>query len=65
MGDKDPDFKDPAAEARWVADSLRGTYRMVPGAGHYPHAEMPEITAPLVLSFLEKVHEPSQVKNAA
>jgi len=65
MGDKDSDFKDPQAEARWVADSLRGTYRMVPGAGHYPHAEMPEITVPLVLSFLEKVYEPGLVKNAA
>jgi pimeloyl-ACP methyl ester carboxylesterase len=65
MGDKDPDFNDPAAEARWIADSLRGTYHMIPGAGHYPHAEMPEITAPLVQSFLEKVYLPMLVKNAA
>ena len=25
---------------------------MVEGAGHYPHAEMPEATAPAILAFL-------------
>ena len=53
MGSKDPDFKDPEAEAKWVAESLRGRYEMVQGAGHYPHAEMPEVTGPLILSFLQ------------
>ena len=24
MGDKDPDFKDPVAEARWIGNALRG-----------------------------------------
>jgi pimeloyl-ACP methyl ester carboxylesterase len=55
MGSKDPDFKDPAAEAEWVAQALRGSRAMIAGAGHYPHAEMPEITAPLVLSFLNEL----------
>lgn len=58
MGSKDPDFKEPEAEARWVADSVRGRYHMVPEAGHYPHAEMPETVAPLITSFLETL--PSQ-----
>jgi pimeloyl-ACP methyl ester carboxylesterase len=52
MGTKDPDFKDPAAEARLVAGRLKGTVLLVEGAGHYPHAEMPEQVAPAVLDFL-------------
>jgi pimeloyl-ACP methyl ester carboxylesterase len=56
MGSKDPDFKDQEAEARWVADNLKGTYKMIEGAGHYPHAEMPEITAPLMLEFMQSLN---------
>lgn len=55
MGSKDPDFKAPEAEAQWVATSLHGNYQMVKDAGHYPHAEMPEVTGPLVLSFLQSL----------
>jgi hypothetical protein len=25
---------------------------MIDGAGHYPHAEMPEATAPAIIDFL-------------
>lgn len=57
MGSKDPDFKDQEAEARWVAEQMHGEYIMVEGAGHYPHAEMPEISTPLVLDFLSE-HQP-------
>ena len=52
MGSKDPDFKEPETEAKWVAENLKGTYTMIENAGHYPHAEMPEITAPLMLEFM-------------
>ena len=62
MGSKDPDFKNPAAEAQWVADQLHGTCKMIQGAGHYPHAEMPEATAPLILGFLQA---PQEVKVGA
>lgn len=55
MGSRDPDFKDPEAEARAVAGGLRGEYRMVDGAGHYPHTERPDITFPAALTFLETV----------
>jgi pimeloyl-ACP methyl ester carboxylesterase len=54
MGTEDPDFKDPIGEARWVAETLHGTLHLVEGAGHYPHAEMPEITAPLIVDFLRQ-----------
>ena len=57
MGSKDRDFKDPEGEAKWVADNLRGTYTMIENAGHYPHAEMPEITGPIILSAVEAFHE--------
>lgn len=53
MGSRDPDFKDPEAEAQWVAKALNGSCKMIAGAGHYPHAEMPEAAASLILSFLK------------
>lgn len=52
MGDRDRDFPDPEAEARWVADALRGQYRMVAGAGHYPMAEQPDAVIAATLPFL-------------
>ncbi|MFN8108308.1 MAG: alpha/beta hydrolase [Thermoleophilia bacterium] len=52
MGTADPDFPDPAAEARWVADTLHGRVEMIEAAGHYPHVEFPERTVPAVAAFL-------------
>lgn len=57
MGTKDPDFKDPAAEAKLVADSLHGGVQMIEGAGHYPHAEMPAATGSALLTFLGTLQE--------
>jgi len=57
MGTRDPDFKDPAAEADWVAGRLSAQVHLVEGAGHYPHAEMPEVSGPAVVSFLESLKE--------
>lgn len=53
MGEKDPDFADPVAEAQLVGRMLGGTVITVPGAGHYPQAEFPEVTSPAVVDFLE------------
>ncbi len=55
MGSKDPDFKNPAAEAKRVAEAVRGEYKIIEGAGHYPHAETPEVTAPLMIDFLNSL----------
>lgn len=55
MGSKDPDFKDPEGEAKRVANALRGRYVMIENAGHYPHAEMPEVTGPLMISFMDSL----------
>lgn len=57
MGSKDPDFKNPEAEAKRVAEALRGDFKMIENAGHYPHAEMPEATAPLMISFLHSLRK--------
>ncbi len=65
MGSKDPDFKEPETEGRWVAEHLHGALEMVDGAGHYPHAEMPEITGPRILSFLKTLQLNRQVVYAA
>ncbi len=55
MGTKDPDFKTPENDAKWVAEQVRGTYKMIENAGHYPHAEMPNVTAPLMISFINSL----------
>jgi pimeloyl-ACP methyl ester carboxylesterase len=55
MGDKDPDFKNPQAEADWIGETLHGEVVMVPEAGHYPQSQQPQITTGAVLGFLETV----------
>ncbi len=65
MGSKDPDFKNPEGEAQWVAENTRGAYKMIPDAGHYPHAEMPEVVAPLVLDFLKTLRGEKELAHAA
>lgn len=54
MGDHDRDFSDPTGEARVVAERLKGEVLLVPGAGHYPQAEYPEIVTPAIVSFVER-----------
>ena len=61
MGTKDPDFAGlvggPEGEASVVAERLRGRVLMVPGAGHYPHVEMPDEVNPAIIQFLDE-HRP-------
>ncbi|MFC4531332.1 alpha/beta fold hydrolase [Sphaerisporangium dianthi] len=54
MGTRDRDFADPAAEARAIAGRLGGPAEvlLVEGAGHYPHAEMPQVTAAAIVGAL-------------
>ena len=52
MGSKDPDFEDPAAEARLVGERLHGGFAMIDGAGHYPHVEDPGEVADRVDRFV-------------
>jgi pimeloyl-ACP methyl ester carboxylesterase len=51
MGTKDRDFPDPAAEAAMLGTRTGARVEMLT-AGHYPHVELPEQTANLILPFL-------------
>ena len=55
MGTHDPDFPDPAKEAQFVANALRGKILMIEGAGHYPQADSPEAFAAGLLEFFDSV----------
>ena len=55
MGELDPDWADPAAEAHWIATALGGEMVIVPDAGHYPQSQQPGITAESILAFLARV----------
>jgi len=52
MGEQDPDFPEPKAEADWIASTLHGTALMVDEAGHYPQSQQPELVATAIGSFL-------------
>ena len=52
IGTRDPDFTDPAAEAKWLGERLNADILIVEGAGHYPHTEMPDQVAPRILTFM-------------
>lgn len=53
MGAQDPDFKDPRAEADWIAQAVHGDVVMVPEAGHYPQSQRPDVTTDAILRFLQ------------
>jgi pimeloyl-ACP methyl ester carboxylesterase len=57
MGERDPDFPDPSAEAALIAEGLDGRVLMVPEAGHYPQAEYPEVVTPAVAAFCTDVRD--------
>jgi len=52
MGEQDPDFPDPKAEADWIAATLHGTVVMMGESGHYPQSQQPELVASAIVSFL-------------
>jgi pimeloyl-ACP methyl ester carboxylesterase len=55
MGELDPDWTDPAAEAQWIATTLGGDVVMVPDAGHYPQSQQPGVTSEAILALLARV----------
>ena len=54
MGSKDKDFKDPAAEAAYIARRIGGRTLIVDGAGHYPMAQEPDVVNAAILEFLRE-----------
>ena len=61
IGDGDPDYSDPAAENEWIAGlgGPGGRSELVPGVGHYPHAQRPDIVVPATLEFLQGLRDGS------
>jgi pimeloyl-ACP methyl ester carboxylesterase len=55
MGELDPDFPKPHAEAQWIADQLHGKALLIPDAGHYPQSQQPELVSRAVLRFLATI----------
>ena len=54
MGSDDSDFSKPEAEAAALVGLLPaglGEYRMIEGAGHYPHAQYPQQVADAIVPF--------------
>ena len=56
MGELDPDWSNPALEAAWIGEKVRGEVVMVPDAGHYPQSQQPEQTSAAVARFLASLH---------
>ena len=54
MGELDPDFPDPRAEAEWIATTLDGEVVMVPEAGHYPQSQQSDVVSDALLNFLSR-----------
>jgi pimeloyl-ACP methyl ester carboxylesterase len=65
MGTKDPDWSDPEAEARFIAEALSAELVLVEGAGHYPQTEMPEQVTPAIVDFLARVRAPEASANGS
>jgi pimeloyl-ACP methyl ester carboxylesterase len=57
MGEQDPDFPDPRAEAEWISQAMKARVVMVPEAGHYPQSQQPDITTGAVLGFLGEINQ--------
>ncbi|BCJ39007.1 hydrolase [Actinocatenispora thailandica] len=54
-GSKDPDFPDPAAQAKRAQELLpHATVRLVDGVKHYPATEAPDVVAPATLQLLKE-----------
>ena len=64
MGEEDPDWKDPAAEAAWVAAAVGRSAEpapilMVPGAGHAPMLEHSGAVGPRIVDFARSASAPA------
>ncbi|MEO3743277.1 alpha/beta hydrolase [Plantactinospora sp. B5E13] len=55
MGADDVDWSDPAAEAAWIGGQLGAEVVMVPGVGHFPQAQAPEVVAAAVSRLVHRV----------
>lgn len=54
VGELDPDYRDTDAEVAWMESQHVRVVR-VPEAGHYPHAQRPDIAVPQTVDFLAPI----------
>lgn len=54
VGALDPDYRDPLAEAQWMA-GLGARVEVIDRAGHYPYAQRPDLVVPATLDFLREI----------
>ncbi len=52
VGRRDPDFRDPAAEAAWIEQATGGRAVLLDDVAHYPQHQAPELVVPAVLDLL-------------
>ena len=55
MGEKDPEWKDPGAEAEWVSSVVGGSVVMISECGHYAQSQRPDVVVPVLKELLEEV----------
>lgn len=64
MGSLDPDFSDPGAELAWIQEAVGAQGHLVPGVGHYPQHQAPDVVVPATLTFLAGLRTGAQGWNA-
>jgi pimeloyl-ACP methyl ester carboxylesterase len=52
MGDRDPDFTQPAVEAAWIGKRLGAEVVMLPDVAHYPQHQAGDVVAASILGFV-------------
>ena len=55
VGELDPDYADPAAELAWMGERIGAETVLVPNTAHYPQTQRPDLVAPPVVAFLDRL----------
>lgn len=62
MGEKDPLFANPRSCGEYIKSRIPDSELMViPGAGHYPHWEMPTLTSAVITNWMQRTIPPTPV----
>lgn len=60
LGALDPDFADQGAELAWIQEAVGAQGHLVPGVGHYPQHQAPDVVVPATLAFLAGLRDEAQ-----
>jgi pimeloyl-ACP methyl ester carboxylesterase len=59
MGERDPLFTDPRSVGQHIKDAMpRAELAVIPGAGHYPHWELPTLTSAVISDWFQRAAPP-------